>query len=114
MTPPFEELAGLDKLVHEPARLAILTTLTTCQSADFLFLQRLIGLTKGNLGAHLAKLESAGLVEATKTFAAGKVPHTSIALTAAGHEAVTRHWDSLARLRNAALSRPPASPAAPS
>jgi len=63
MPEPFQELAGLDRLVHEPARLAILTSLGACSSADFLFLQRLTGLSKGNLSSHLAKLEEAGLAE---------------------------------------------------
>ncbi|HEY3056658.1 MAG TPA: transcriptional regulator, partial [Thermoanaerobaculia bacterium] len=59
---PFERLAGLDRLVHEPARLSILTALSACKSADFLFLQRLTGLSKGNLSSHLSKLEEGGLV----------------------------------------------------
>ncbi len=95
---PFEELADLDKLVHEPARLAILTSLTACESASFLFLQSLTGLTKGNLSTHLAKLESAGLVDVNKSFV-GKVPLTSVAITPAGRQAVTRHWAQLERLR---------------
>ena len=46
MPEPFEEIAGLDKLIHEPARLAILTALSACRKANFLYLQRLTGLTK--------------------------------------------------------------------
>lgn len=68
MKPPFEELASVDRLVHEPARLAILTALAACASADFLFLQQLTGLSKGNLSSHLAKLEQAGLVGVSKQF----------------------------------------------
>jgi DNA-binding transcriptional ArsR family regulator len=60
---PFEQLANLDRMVHDPARLAILTALSACERADFLFLQRITGLTKGNLSSHLSKLEEAGLVE---------------------------------------------------
>ena len=51
----------LDRLVHEPGRLAILTVLSSVQDADFLFIQRATGLTKGNLSSHLARLEDAGL-----------------------------------------------------
>jgi DNA-binding transcriptional ArsR family regulator len=98
---PFEELADLDKLVHEPARLAILTSLSACSGADFLFLQRLTGLSKGNLSSHLAKLETAGLVEVHKQFV-GKTPHTSLALTDAGRATIELHWDQLERLREAA------------
>ena len=65
---PFEQLANLDRLVHDPARLAILTALSACERADFLFLQRITGLSKGNLSSHLSKLEEAGLVEIEKRF----------------------------------------------
>lgn len=102
MNGPFEELAGLDRLVHEPARLALLTVLEACDRADFRFLRRLTGLTKGNLSAHVGKLESAGLVEVTKRFE-GKRPETWIALTVRGRRAITQHWDSLAALRDEAL-----------
>ena len=44
-----------------------MTALMACNSADFLFLQRLTGLSKGNLSSHLAKLEMAGLLEMEKT-----------------------------------------------
>jgi hypothetical protein len=47
MAAAFENLVALDKVIHEPARLVIMTILSSCQSADFLFLQRLTGLTKG-------------------------------------------------------------------
>ena len=94
---PFAEIADLDKLVHEPARLAILTALATCSSADFLFLQRLTGLTKGNLSAHLSKLEEAGLVQIQKRFI-GKVPNTQVSLTRAGRDSVERHWQQLESL----------------
>jgi DNA-binding transcriptional ArsR family regulator len=63
---PFEELAALDRLIHEPARLALLTALTSCESADFLYLQRITGLSKGNLSSHLSKLEESGLVTVEK------------------------------------------------
>jgi len=103
MPEPFQELAGLDRLVHEPARLAILTSLGACSSADFLFLQRLTGLSKGNLSSHLAKLEEAGLVVVTKRFV-GRKPTTTVALADAGRSAVERHWQELERLRGQALA----------
>jgi DNA-binding transcriptional ArsR family regulator len=98
MSRPFEELASLDKLVHEPARLAILTALAGCTSADFLFLQRLTGLTKGNLSTHLSKLEDGGLVRIEKRFV-GKVPNTQLSLTDRGRAAIERHWEHLEQLR---------------
>jgi DNA-binding MarR family transcriptional regulator len=101
MAEPFEELAGLDRLIHEPARLAIMTALSASNGADFLFLQRLTGLTKGNLSSHLSKLEGAGLVKIRKSFI-GKTPNTFVSLTKAGRAAIEEHWERLERLRNGA------------
>ena len=98
MSASFEEAARLDRLVHEPARLAILTALEACASADFLFLQRLTALTAGNLSAHLVRLEDAGLVNIEKRFI-GRVPNTQVSVTKDGRAAVRRHWRGLQRLR---------------
>jgi DNA-binding MarR family transcriptional regulator len=84
--------------VHEPARLALLTALTGCTCADFLFLQRLTGLTKGNMSVHLSKLEAGGLVEITKEFV-GKKPRTVVRLTTTGRDAIEHHWKQLDALR---------------
>ena len=59
--PPMPEPdLALDRLIHEPGRLAILTVLSSASDADFLFVQRATGLTKGNLSSHLTKLEDGG------------------------------------------------------
>ena len=100
-TPPFEELSNLDRLVHEPARLAILSALASCEAADFLFLQSLTGLTKGNLNVHLGKLEQGGLVSIEKGFR-GKVPRTSVRLTEVGRSSIEQYWERLQQLREAA------------
>ena len=83
-------LADLDRLIHEPARLLIVTILSAVESADFLFLQRETGLTKGNLSAHLSKLEEAGYVKIQKTFK-GKLPLTVCKLTPKGQKAYTTY-----------------------
>lgn len=101
MAEPFETLAGLDRLIHEPARLAILTALSACRSADFLYLQRLTGLTNGNLSSHLSKLAAAGLVQVDKRFVESK-PNTQVALTEDGRAAIERHWQQLEELCGAA------------
>lgn len=106
MTDLFEEIASLDKLIHEPARLAILTALSACESADFLFLGRLTGLSKGNLSSHLAKLEEAKLVQIEKQFI-GKKPNTLVSLTENGRTAIEHHWQTLNNLRNGAQSWQP-------
>lgn len=73
----------VDRVVHEPARLMIMALLSGAEEADFLFLLRETGLTKGNLSNHLAKLEEAGYVEIEKTFR-GKIPLTLARLTPKG------------------------------
>ena len=83
----------VDRLVHEPARLAILTLLSSVKDADFTFLLQATGLTKGNLSSHLSKLEAGGLVTIEKRFV-GKTPNTSAALTAEGRTRIARHWPS--------------------
>ena len=97
MSTPFEQLTELDRLVHEPARLAILSALSACESADFLFLQRITGLSKGNLNSHLAKLEDASLVTITKEFV-GRVSRMAATLTTLGRDRLAAHWRDLERL----------------
>ena len=84
----------LDRLIHEPARLLIVTILASVVSADFLFLQRETGLTKGNLSAHLSKLEEAGYVKIEKTFK-GKLPLTICKLTSSGKKALIQYRQQL-------------------
>jgi DNA-binding MarR family transcriptional regulator len=79
-------LAELDRLIHEPARLIITTILFSVERADFLFLMRETGLTRGNLSSHLSKLEEAGYIEVEKTYK-GKLPLTICRLTKAGRKA---------------------------
>jgi DNA-binding transcriptional ArsR family regulator len=73
----------IDPIVHSPARLKILTVLKEVESADFLFILRHTGLTRGNLSSHLSKLETANYVSITKEFIE-KIPHTLIQLTEEG------------------------------
>jgi DNA-binding transcriptional ArsR family regulator len=98
MTTPFEHLSSVNRLVHEPARLAILVALSACDRADFLFLLNITGLTKGNLSSHLSKLEQAGLVEIEKKFE-GKMPVTYATLTLEGKEALKDYWKQFDKVR---------------
>lgn len=98
-----EDLTDLDRLIHEPARLTILTALSACEVADFRFLQRLTGLTSGNLSSHLARLEKARLIDLRKRFV-GKRPNTQALLTDKGRAAVERHWQQLENLRKNVLA----------
>jgi len=79
-------LADIDQVIHAPARLMVVTYLYVVESADFVFLMRLTGLTWGNLSSHLSKLEKEGYIEIQKEFV-GKKPHTMIRLTDRGRVA---------------------------
>ena len=94
MAEGLRSVTEVDRLIHEPARLLIATILSSVASADFLFLQRETGLTKGNLSAHLSKLEAASYVKIEKTFK-GKLPLTVCKLTAAGRKALTQYRQQL-------------------
>ncbi len=85
-----QEVSQLDRLVHEPARLAILMILSGVGEADFVYLQREGAFTQGNLSSHLLKLEEAGYVQIQKTFK-GKLPLTLCRVTAKGKDALKEY-----------------------
>jgi DNA-binding transcriptional ArsR family regulator len=89
-----QKVIEVDRLVHEPARLLIMTILSAVESADFLYLQRETGLTKGNLSSHLSKLEAAEYVDITKTYR-GKIPLTVCKLTPPGKNAFNNYREQL-------------------
>jgi DNA-binding transcriptional ArsR family regulator len=75
---------GLDRVIHEKARLGVLTSLIAHpKGLAFADLKQLCGLTDGNLSRHLQVLQDAGLVEITKGYE-GNRPHTSCRLTKNG------------------------------
>ncbi len=90
MSNDLRALTEIDRLIHEPSRTVILAILAAVESADFLYLQRETGLTKGNLSAHLSKLEEAGYVSIEKTYR-GKIPLTLCRLTEQGRQAFERY-----------------------
>ena len=87
-------LADLDRAIHSPARLMVMTYLYTVESADYIFLQNLTGLTWGNLSSHLTKLEEEGYVEIQKEIV-GKKPHSMVHLTESGREAFRAYKNSM-------------------
>jgi DNA-binding transcriptional ArsR family regulator len=90
MSEPFKELVNIDRVVHEPARLAILLILEVCVDADFKCLQALTGMAKSNLSLHLTKLETHRLIAIEKTFVRKK-GRTVARLTKEGKEALRAH-----------------------
>jgi DNA-binding HxlR family transcriptional regulator len=87
----------LDRLIHERLRLGILSALAVNESLTFNELKKLLDTTDGNLSVHARKLEDAGYVVCTKTFA-GRVPKTEYRLAAAGQRALERYLDHMEAL----------------
>lgn len=91
-----DAVSSVDRVLHEPARLLLAALLYPVEDADFLFLLRESGLTKGNLASHLARLEEAGYVVVRKGYQ-GKVPHTDYRLSAAGRAAFRSYREQMRR-----------------
>jgi len=87
-----------NRLVHEPARLAILIVLSSCASADFIFLQNVTGLSKGNLSVQLTNLEKAGLVVIKKDIVDRKM-RTSVSVTKHGASEIEEYWKTMDAIR---------------
>lgn len=86
-----QALLAVDRVIHEPVRLAILSILAGAQGVEFKFLEGTLGLSKGNLSSHATKLEEAGYIEITKAFR-GKTPVTTYHITPAGRKALDGYW----------------------
>ena len=76
-------LSDIDRVIHAPARLMVMTYLYVVESVDYLYLTRLTGLTWGNLSSHLKVLEEVDYIQLEKEFVDRK-PHTMIHLTEHG------------------------------
>ena len=96
-------MTELDNIIHQPVRLQIMSALVSLsigEEGDFVYLRKLLGLTDGNLGAHLVKLEEAGYVKVKKSFVARK-PRTFLTATGKGRDAFEEHIIALKQIINA-------------
>lgn len=91
-------LPKFDGLLLSEVRLGVVTVLMTRGEASFSDLKALLGLTQGNLGVHLTKLEEGGYVTTKKGFVDNR-PRTTCKLTSRGRKAFLRHVE---RLRSVA------------
>ena len=91
-------LPSPNRLIHEPARLAILTVLSSCASADFVFLQKITRLSKGNLSVQLTNLEQAGLVIIHKEII-DKKTRTTVSLSKRGISELADYWKTMDEIR---------------
>jgi DNA-binding MarR family transcriptional regulator len=84
------QFGDVDPIIHAPARLMIVSALYVVEGADFVFLQKQTGLTRGNLSTHLSKLEEVCYVEVEKKFVE-RVPRTVLRLTKLGRAAFEKY-----------------------
>jgi DNA-binding MarR family transcriptional regulator len=82
-----QPIADIDRTLHAPARLMILAILNVVETADFTFLMNQTGLTRGNLGTHIMKLEEDRYISVKKVFVERK-PRTLYRLTNEGRRAI--------------------------
>ena len=93
-------MAELNSIIHQPVRLKIMSALVALGASDqveFTYLRKLLKLTDGNLGAHLAKLEEARYIKIEKAFVERK-PRTYFRVTGRGRDAFADHVDALKRI----------------
>jgi DNA-binding HxlR family transcriptional regulator len=86
-----------DNLLHDRMRLGIVSVLAGTDSATFVELKQLLGTTDGNLSVHARKLEDAGYVSCTKSFAERR-PRSDYRLTPLGRRALQRYLDHMEAL----------------
>lgn len=91
-------MSEIDRVIHEPVRLQIMSVLTGVDRADFTFMVTTLSLSKGNLSSHIEKLERVGYVKVNKSFN-GKMTLTEYSLTKKGKKALDRYWNALDQLR---------------
>ena len=89
----------IDPVIHSPARLKILAVLAAVETADFLFILRQTGLTRGNLSSHMSKLEAAGYIHIEKQFVK-KIPRTLLQLTEEGRTALNQYRQQMTQMLN--------------
>ena len=88
------EALSLDPVIHERARLGIISALAVNESLSFNDLKKLLEISDGNLSVHARKLEDAGYVRCTKSFV-GRQPRTEFSLTAAGRRALEGYLEQM-------------------
>jgi DNA-binding HxlR family transcriptional regulator len=92
-----ESARALDRVIHERTRLGIVSALAVNASLSFNELKKLVGASDGNLSVHARKLEDAGYIGCTKSFA-GRLPKTEYRLTPAGRRELERYLNHMEAL----------------
>jgi predicted ArsR family transcriptional regulator len=92
-----EPFLQLDRVIHEKGRLAIMSMLAASPQLSFTELRDSLGMTDGNITAHVRTLQESGYVSVTKSFQGGR-PLTTFALTTSGRTAFSGYIELLARI----------------
>ena len=95
--PAQSRTADLDRLIHEPIRLGIVSALAINETMTFNELKQLLKTTDGNLSVHARKLEEGQYIACEKYFE-GRVPRTEYRLTGAGRKALEIYLDHMEAL----------------
>jgi DNA-binding MarR family transcriptional regulator len=103
-TDGLQRIEDIDRTIHAPARLKIMAYLSIAESADFTFLMRQTGLTRGNLSPNLRKLEEAHYISIQKEFV-NRVPRTLIRLTDQGRAALQTYRENMQLVLNELLGK---------
>jgi DNA-binding MarR family transcriptional regulator len=90
-----EPFLNLDRVIHEKGRLAIMSLLAASPELSFTDLRDTLGMTDGNLTAHIRTLREAGYVAVAKSYLNNR-PRTACALTAGGRKAFVKYINLLA------------------
>lgn len=94
----------LDRVIHERARLAIISALAVNESLTFNDLKSLLNTTDGNVSVHARKLEEAGYVTCTKSFE-GRMPKTEYSITTSGRRELERYLNHMEALIHATRNK---------
>jgi len=95
--PAQSRAASLDRVIHEPIRLGIVSALAVNETMSFNQLKELLKTTDGNLSVHARRLEEADYIVCTKSFD-GRLPKTEYRLTAPGRKALERYLNHMEAL----------------
>jgi predicted transcriptional regulator len=83
-----------DSILHQPNRLKILSILSVNETLSFIMLQKMMGITKGNLSSHMKQLSTEGYVKINKFFENNK-PKTEYKISAEGREALKKYLEEM-------------------
>ncbi len=92
-----EPFLQLDRVIHEKGRLAIMSLLAASPQLAFTEMRDTLGMTDGNITAHVRTLQEAGYISVTKSFQNGR-PLTTYALTSQGRAAFSTYIDLLEQI----------------